>query len=211
MRIDILVFDGADEIDFVGPQEVFRRAAKIEGGVEIELVTLEPQSQVTAQFGLRIHPDGVLNAASDLVVVPGGGWVGNSIRGVRQEIARGVLPKTLRSLHESGALIAGVCTGAMALAAAGLLDGRAAITHHGALEDLRRTKARVTEARVVDDGDVLTCGGVTSSIDLALWFVERQWGRNVADAISRSMEYNRSRDVYRAERASQNPVHATRR
>jgi transcriptional regulator GlxA family with amidase domain len=211
MRIDILVFDGADEIDFVGPQEVFRRAAKIEGGVEIELVTLEPQSQVTAQFGLRIHPDGVLNAASDLVVVPGGGWVGNSIRGVRQEIARGVLPKTLRSLHESGALIAGVCTGAMALAAAGLLDGRAAITHHGALEDLRRTKARVTEARVVDDGDVLTCGGVTSSIDLALWFVERQWGRNVADAISRSMEYNRSRDIYRAERASQNPVHATRR
>lgn len=211
MRIDILVFDGADEIDFVGPQEVFRRAAKIEGDVEIELVTLEPQSQVTAQFGLRIHPDGVLNAASDLVVVPGGGWVGNSIRGVRQEIARGVLPKTLRSLHESGALIAGVCTGAMALAAAGLLDGRAAITHHGALEDLRRTKARVTEARVVDDGDVLTCGGVTSSIDLALWFVERQWGRNVADAISRSMEYNRSRDVYRAERASQNPVHATRR
>jgi transcriptional regulator GlxA family with amidase domain len=211
MRIDILVFDGADEIDFVGPQEVFRRAAKIEGGVEIELVTLEPQSQVTAQFGLRIHPDGVLNAASDLVVVPGGGWVGNSIRGVRQEIARGALPKTLRSLHESGALIAGVCTGAMALAAAGLLDSRAAITHHGALEDLRRTKARVTEARVVDDGDVLTCGGVTSSIDLALWFVERQWGRNVADAISRSMEYNRSRDVYRAERASQNPVHATRR
>jgi transcriptional regulator GlxA family with amidase domain len=192
MRIDILVFNGADEIDFVGPQEVFRRAAKIEKDIEVELVTLEPQSEVTAQFGLRVHPDGVLNTAPDLVVVPGGGWVANSNNGIRREIAHGALTKTLSSLHESQVILAGVCTGAMALAAAGLLDGRAAVTHHGALEDLRRTKARVVEARVVDDGDILTCGGVTSSIDLALWFVERQWGGELADKISRSMEHSRT-------------------
>jgi len=95
-----------------------------------------------------------------------------------------------------------VCTGAMALAAAGLLDGRAAVTHRDALEDLRRTKALVIEARVVDDGDILTCGGVTSSIDLALWLVERQWGTELADKISRSLEYTRSRDVYISERPS---------
>src|SRR6185312_789904 len=118
MRIDILVFDGADEIDFVGPQEVFRRAAKIEKDIEVELVTLEPQSEVTAQFGLRVHPDGVLNTAPDLVVVPGGGWVANSNNGIRREIAHGALTKTLSSLHESQVILAGVCTGAMALAAA---------------------------------------------------------------------------------------------
>ena len=199
MRIDILVFDGADEIDFVGPQEVFRRAASLQKGIEVAVVSLEPQLEVTAQFGLRVHPDGVLDTAPDLLVVPGGGWVGNSSQGVRQEIARGALTKTLLSLRQSGVILAGVCTGAMALAAAGLLDGRAAITHHGALEDLRRTRARVIEARVVDDGDILTCGGVTSSIDLALWFVERQWGSELADTISRSMEYSRSRDIYKAE------------
>lgn len=206
MRIDILVFDGADEIDFVGPQEVFRRAASLKKGIEVGLVSLEPQLEVTAQFGLRVHPDGVLHTAPDLLVVPGGGWVGNSSQGVRQEIARGALTKTLTSLRQSGVILAGVCTGAMALAAAGLLDGRAAITHHGALEDLRRTRARVTEARVVDDGDILTCGGVTSSIDLALWFVERQWGSEIANTISRSMEYGRSRDIYKAEPDSRLPA-----
>jgi len=199
MRIDILVFDGADEIDFVGPQEVFRRAASLQKGIEVALVSRVPQLEVTAQFGLRVHPDGVLDTAPDLLVVPGGGWVGNSSQGVRQEIARGALTTTLLSLRQSGVILAGVCTGAMALAAAGLLDGRAAITHHGALEDLRRTRARVIEARVVDDGDILTCGGVTSSIDLALWFVARQWESELAEAISRSMEYSRSRDIYKAE------------
>ena len=86
------------------------------------------------------------------------------------------------------------------------LDGRAAITHHGALEDLRRTRALVIEARVVDDGDILTSGGVTSSIDLALWFVERQWGSEIANTISRSMEYGRSRDIYKAEPDSRLPA-----
>ena len=199
MRISILIFDGADEIDFIGPQEVFRRAARLQRDLDVELVTLQTQPEVTAQFGLRVHPDGVLDTAPDLLVVPGGGWVGNSSQGVRQEIARGALTKTLSSLRQSGVILAGVCTGAMALAAAGLLDGRAAITHHGALEDLRQTRARVIEARVVDDGDILTCGGVTSSIDLALWFVERQWGSEIANTISRSMEYSRSRDIYKAE------------
>jgi transcriptional regulator GlxA family with amidase domain len=202
MRIDILVFDGADEIDFVGPQEVFRRAASLQNGIEVELVSLGPQLVVTAGFGLRVHAVGVLDAVPDMLIVPGGGWVGNSSQGVRQEIARGALTKTLSSLRQSGVILGGVCTGAMALAAAGLLDGRAAITHHDALEDLRRTKARVIEARVVDDGDILTCGGVTSSIDLALWFVERQWGSEIADTISRSIEYSRSRDIYKADVAS---------
>lgn len=202
MRINILVFDGADEIDFVGPQEVFRRAAQLAKDVAVELVTLEDQVEITAQFGLRVRPDGVLNTASDLVVVPGGGWVDKSGRGIRREIARGALTATLSSLHESHVVLAGVCTGAMALAAAGLLDGRPAVTHHGALQDLRRTKARVIETRIVDDGDILTCGGVTSSIDLALYFVERRWGTEIADRISRSLEYIRSRNIYVTERTS---------
>jgi transcriptional regulator GlxA family with amidase domain len=90
-------------------------------------------------------------------------------------------------------VIASVCTGAMALAAAGLLEGRRATTHHAALEDLRRSGADVVDARVVDDGDIVSCGGVTSGIDLALWLVERFAGDEVADRVARDIEHDRVR------------------
>ena len=69
------------------------------------------------------------------------------------------------------------------------------MTHHGAVEELRETGADVVDARVVDDGDVLTCGGVTAGIDLALWLVEREFGTDLADAVASVMEYDRSEDV----------------
>jgi transcriptional regulator GlxA family with amidase domain len=78
----------------------------------------------------------------------------------------------------------------MILAAAGLLRGRPAVTHHAALDDLRETGAEVhPEARVVDDGDVLTAGGVTSALDLALHVVERERGPEAAAAAARRIEY----------------------
>ena len=194
--VRVVVYDGADEIDFVGPYEVFRRAAGLRAGLDVRLVTLEPQREVTAAHGLCVRPDGVLERSADLVIIPGGGYVGHAARGVRAEILRGVLPATIAAVHEGGATLAGVCTGAMALSAAGLLDGRPATTHHGALDDLRATAARVVQARVVDDGDILTCGGVTASLDLALWAVERFWGADTADVIAAALAYQRSPDVH---------------
>jgi len=72
------------------------------------------------------------------------------------------------------------------------------MTHHGAVEELRETGADVVDARVVDDGDVLTAGGITAGIDLALWLVEREWGHEVACEVENAMEYERSTDVCRA-------------
>ena len=88
------------------------------------------------------------------------------------------------------------------ISAAGLLDGRPAITHHAALGDLRRTPTQVIDARVVDDGDVISCGGVMSSLDLALWLVERLWGAATAETIADTMEYRRSKDIYLSDKAS---------
>ena len=85
----------------------------------------------------------------------------------------------------------------MLAATAGLTRGRPATTHRGALADLRASGARVVEARVVDDGDLLMAGGVTSGIDLALWIVEREFGAAIADAVTEEMEYPRTRDVWR--------------
>lgn len=196
MKIRIVIFDGVDELDFVGPWEIFRRAARLRDGEEVALVTLEPQSEVKAAAGLRVVPDGVLDEGVDVLVVPGGGYASRAPHGVRSQIAGGKLPQRLAELHRRGVILAGVCSGTMILSAAGVLDGRAAVTHHDAVPDLRKTAARVIEARVVDDGDVVTCGGVTSSLDLAFWMVERLWGADVAVKVAADLEYTRSSDVH---------------
>ena len=137
-------------------------------------------------------PDGVLGDP-DLLVVPGGGWSDrNATAGVYAEARRGAIPKALAERHARGRRIASVCTGAMFLAEAGLLEGRPAITHHTAIEDLRSFGADVREGeRVVDDGDILTAAGVTSGIDLALYLVEQELGAEAARAGADEIEWDR--------------------
>ena len=185
MQIDIVLFDGFDEMDAVGPFEVFRNA-----GFDARLVA--DADEITGSHGMTVRPDGPLGASPDAILVPGGGWNDRGEQGARAEAERGELPRRLAALHGSGVRMLGVCTGVMLLAQAGLLEGRPAVTHHGALGDLGASGATVhDDARVVDDGDVITAGGVTSGIDLALHVVERERGRAVADAVAREMEHRR--------------------
>lgn len=190
MRVDILLFEGFDELDAIAPYEVFRLAAPRDG-IDARLVTATPADRVEARSGLRVEPDGTLSESTDALVVPGGGWNDPDAPGVRREYDRGDLPDAIADTFDAGATVASVCTGAMLLAAAGLLDGRPATTHHTALEDLERTGCTVREARFVDDGRVLTAGGITSGFDLALHLVDRECGPAVADAVARELEYER--------------------
>lgn len=198
MDAAILLYDGFDELDAIGPYEVLQNAASLGADVRVRLLTLEPASEVVASHGLRLVPDGYLDREErpDLVLVPGGGWNDRSETGARTEAERGEIPATLARLHGAGSTVAAVCTGGMLLSAAGLTEERPATTHHGALDDLRKSGARVVEARVVDAGDLLTAGGVTSGIDLALWLVERERGAGMAEEIAREMEYERRGSVY---------------
>jgi transcriptional regulator GlxA family with amidase domain len=77
----------------------------------------------------------------------------------------------------------------MLLAHAGVIGSRRAATHHSAWGDLTATGATLVRDRVVDDGDVITSGGVTSGIDLALWLVEKYASREIADAVAENLEY----------------------
>jgi len=197
MRITILLYEGFDELDAIGPFEVFRHAAKMGAALEVSLATLSGAPEVTASGGLRVRPDGVLEGRPDMVLVPGGGWNSHAEQGTWGEARRGEIPQLLKELHSQGTTVATVCTGAMLAATAGLTRSRPATTHRGALADLRASGADVVEARVVDDGDLLMAGGVTSGIDLALWIVEREFGAAMADAVTEEMEYPRSRDVWR--------------
>ncbi|MDQ6885333.1 MAG: DJ-1/PfpI family protein [Candidatus Dormibacteraeota bacterium] len=197
MRVAILLYQGFDELDAIGPFEVFRHAANAGAEIDVTLVTLDGAPEVTASGGLRVRPDGVLSGQPDLVLIPGGGWSNRSAQGAWAEVNRRELPARIRQLKEAGSTIATVCTGGMIAAHAGIVAGRPAVTHHTALEDLRATGARVINARVVDDGDLLMAGGVTSGIDLALWIVEREFGAAIADAVTAEMEFPRSRDIWR--------------
>jgi transcriptional regulator GlxA family with amidase domain len=191
VRIQILVFDGFDELDVIGPLEVFRRAEAAGAEVEVELATIARSDEIVSQHGLRIHPDSILSQDADLVIVPGGGWIARSPKGAWAEANKGDVPNAIAKLHSNGKTIASVCTGAMLLAKAGLLRGRRAVTHHRAIAELKREGANIAHARVVDGGDLVTSGGVTSGLDLSLWLVKRYFGSKLADSIEEGLEYRR--------------------
>jgi transcriptional regulator GlxA family with amidase domain len=198
MRYEILLFDGFDELDALGPWEVLSGLAAVHDDVEAALVSLDGERPIKADHGAVIVPQRALSEVPDVLLVPGGGWYDRSAEGAWAEAQRGELPAAIRTRHEAGAVVASVCTGAMLLASAGLLEGRPAITHHHAIDDLRAAGANVVHARVVDDGDIVTAGGVTSGLDLVLHLVERQLGPDVALAAEREIEYERRGTVWRA-------------
>jgi transcriptional regulator GlxA family with amidase domain len=191
MDVAVLLFEGFDELDAVAPYEVFQTAASMGADLDVSMRTLVPDEGVTARHGLTVEPDDVLFGVPDLVVVPGGGWNDRESPGVWSELDGGTLPERLATLHDGGATIASVCTGAMLLAEAGLLDGRPATTHESAKSDLREDypDVDVRDDRYVDDGTVLTAGGVTAGIDLALHVVERECSPGLAEQVADEIEY----------------------
>ncbi len=206
MKIEIPIYEGFDDLDAFGPFELLRNVERAGGPFEVALVQLGGAPTVTSSHGaVLVGPRPLSRQPSevDLVVVPGGRWLDpGASTGTRAEVERGDLPQTLARLHTGGVLMASVCTGAMLLAAAGLLAGRPATTHPSALEDLRAAGAEVREARVVDDGDVVTAGGVTSGLDLTLWLVERHVGARAAARLEQGADYERRGVVWRREEAA---------
>ncbi|HYO00572.1 MAG TPA: DJ-1/PfpI family protein [Mycobacterium sp.] len=196
MRIEILVFDGFDALDVVAPWEVFARAAAIGPGLEVALVRMGGPNAVFAANGLQVHVAEELGTP-DAVLVPGGSWVEAADTGVSREIRRGMLPRAIADLSTSVRWVASVCTGSLLLGAAGILRDRNATSNHAALEELSQYGAIVRKNRVVDDGNVVTSGGVTAGIDMALWLVERELDAETAHAVARAIAYPVPSDVWR--------------
>ena len=185
MLTQVLLYDGFDELDAIGPYEILHGA-----GLDPEYATVDGAERIVASHGTVIVPPATLAEAPDLLIVPGGGWRTRSDTGTWGEYLRGVIPQAIAERHAAGTTVASVCTGAMLLAKAGILDGRPAVTHWVAYEDLRNDGADVREdARVVDDGDVLTAGGVTSGLDLALHLLERYKGAEASQFAARLLEH----------------------
>jgi transcriptional regulator GlxA family with amidase domain len=190
LRIAIAVFDGAEELDFVGPWEVltaWREHASGEVDIEVMLVG-ESTEPVTCAKGMRVIPHTSWDELGDVdvLVYPGG-------RGTRPQLGDETIRARLRSLKQRGTLLTSVCTGSLVYADAGLLDGRPATTYWSALDRLGELGSDVQpqpDARFVDDGDVVTAAGVSAGIDMALHLVGRLGSPEQARDVRRYIQYD---------------------
>jgi cyclohexyl-isocyanide hydratase len=179
MQVGILVFPDVQQLDLTGPFEVF--ASVPEAEVRLVWKRIEP---IVSATGLVLTPDLTFLACPqlDILCVPGGVGV-NPL--MEDEEVLGFL----RRQAEGARYVTSVCTGALVLAAAGLLAGRRATTHWASHDFLARLGAIPVQARVVADGKFMTGGGVTAGIDMALKVVAELLGQAIAEAVQLNLEY----------------------
>jgi transcriptional regulator GlxA family with amidase domain len=181
MEIALLVFDGLTALDAIGPFEVLSRLP----GAEVRLTAKERGPISTGRGNLRLIAEHDLSeiTAPDILVVPGGG-------GTRALMSDEELLDWIRSVHRHTRWTTSVCTGALLLGAAGLLDGLRATTHWLEMDTIASQGAEPTGERVVREGKIITAAGVSSGIDMALTLVALEAGDEVAQAIQLSIEYD---------------------
>ncbi len=181
MEIAILLFDRLTALDAIGPYEVLSRLPD----AEVKFVARRPGALRTGnrQLTLVANYSFAELPAPDILVVPGG--VGEVA--VRED--EHVL-NWIRAVHDTTTWTTSVCTGALVLGAAGLLDGLEATTHWCAMDLLEQFGARPTARRVVEQGKIITAAGVSAGIDMGLRLAELVAGKDVAQAIQLSMEYD---------------------
>lgn len=195
LRVQILLYEGVEELDSIAPFDVLSMAGLMGGAIRTTLVSITKPTMVTASRGLRIEvPRAWSPQDADVLIVPGGGRHDEPGSGMQRLLADKAFIRRLAGVE---AIMTGVCTGVMALSAAGFTRGRPATTHTSAKAALAAEGAKVLNARVVDDGDLVTCGGITSGLDGALWLVERFLGAQFAQRVETVLEYERRGTVWR--------------
>ena len=192
-RVGLVIFPEVEVLDFCGPYEVFTVVRLNEARRREEpspfqvLLVAERAEAITTSGGMRVLPDCTLADCPrlDILVVPGG-W------GARRQIENKTLIDWLAQRGRQAETLTSVCTGAMLLGRAGLLDGRRATTHWRSLDWMRGSFPAVIvedKLHVVEDGHILTSAGIAAGIDLALKVVARYHGEAIARATARHMEY----------------------
>jgi len=189
-NVAILIFDDVEVLDFAGPFEVFAVTDELRAHEAFHVFTVsEQRATIRARNGLKIVPDFLLEncPAAQVLVIPGG-------QGTRALLNRPLLLEWVRKQARGAEIVMSVCTGALVLGKAGLLDGLRATTHHACFDLLREHApgAVVTPGeRFTDNGKVCTSAGISAGIDLSLHVVGRLLGQEAADTTARHMDYER--------------------
>jgi transcriptional regulator GlxA family with amidase domain len=181
MQVAYLLYDRFTALDIIGPHDVFNSVP----GNESIFVAERPGPVRNESDTLSLVADASLAdvPSPDIVVVPGG--FGN-----RMLLEHEPLHEWIRGVHETSTWTTSVCTGALLLAAAGLLDGVPATTHWLAREQLAELGAKPVPDRIVEHGKIVTAAGVSSGIDMALHLVKKINGDEVAQAVQLGIEYD---------------------
>ncbi len=187
-NVAILIFDDVEVLDFTGPFEVFAKTDELHGYDTFHTFTFaESPGSVRARNGLKVIADFTLeNCPPPHVLVVPGGW------GSRALLKKPALLEWIRTRARTAELVMSVCTGALVLAKAGLLDGLRITTHHQALDLLRELAPTATvdpSQRFHDNGKIITSAGISAGIDGSLHAVSRQLDPADAEATARQMEY----------------------
>jgi cyclohexyl-isocyanide hydratase len=180
VEVVFALFPGVTQLDFTGPAQVL---ARLPGArVHVAAATRDP---VATDCGFAILPTTAFGDCpqADILCVPGG-------HGVREALHDGACVPFLAAQAPGARWITSVCTGAFLLGAAGLLHGRRATCHWAYTHLLPLVGAMPATGRVVEDGNVVTAGGVTSGIDFALTLIAREAGEDTARAIQLALEYD---------------------
>lgn len=182
----LLIFDGADELDFTGPWEVFAVSSILRGGADTSTLLSARSGAVACQKGMRVLPEHTLenHPPLDVLVLPGGA-------GVMQAKDDPVIVDWIRRTSAETEWTASVSTGMFLLHATGLLKGRRATTHHAYLERMSGLGdvTVVPDARYVVDGGLITSQGISAGIDMALWIVGRLHGPEHAREVQWRLQY----------------------
>ena len=185
--IGILLFDDAEELDAIGPWEVFTMTAQARPGLRVVSISADG-GMVRCAKGLHVQPDhGFADAPKlDVLLVPGG-------QGTRREVENEAILAWIREAAAQCRWVTSVCTGSLLLTEAGPAAGRRVTTHWGFVEALRgRGKAAevLDGPRYVRDGNVVTAAGVSAGIDMALWLVGQLYDPATARGVQRHMQYD---------------------
>ena len=188
--IAVLLFDGVEELDAIGPFEVLAGWTRMfpDEGWRTTTVGLDGPEPIRCGHGLVVTPETSFDAAGriDLLVYPGG-------RGARERVDNEAHLDWVRKQVSEIETMTSVCTGALVLAAAGLLHDRPATTHWGALDRLAEIDPTIDvrrEDRDVDDGDIVTAAGISAGIDMALHLVARLGGEDQARRVRKFLQYD---------------------
>ena len=188
-RVQILVFDDVEVLDFAGPFEVFGVTGLRSGPAPFRVETVGlSKALVRARGGLTVQPSRSIDDSGpcDVLIVPGG-------PGARSEMHNGALLEWIRRQAESAEAVLSICTGALVLARAGLLADLHATTHHLAYDELTQASPStkvLRGQRMVDNGHIIASAGISAGIDASLHLVSRLLGHAVAAETAEYMEYD---------------------
>ncbi len=189
IQVGILLFNEAEVLDFAGPFEVFSVATENDTKLFNAFTIGESDKTISARNGLKVIPEYTIqnHPKLDVLIIPGG-YGAEHI-----EINNDIILDWIKAQQNKVDILASVCTGAFLLAQSGILDNLKATTHWMDLDRLENEYPKITViegVKFVDEGKIITAGGISAGINMSFHIIERLFGKKAVNETAKRMEYD---------------------